>query len=788
MTRAPLGLALVLLVASAGACGDDDDDDDGGAMSARGYDAISYDLTARFDWETRRFHVTEEITVRLVEGNRRVDLDAEVDVARVHAGGAELPFTREGTELRVDVSSLEGETVTFTVDFETGPSAAMFAGASRDGDPVTSRVVYTQSEPDYGRLWLVGNHRPADRALFSFEMTVAADEDVISNGTRVRDESTVEGRVVGYALDAPIPTYIMAFAAGQLVKHERTGGMVPLALWHRRGLVVDVDANFDMLAEQMAVFEDLLGPYPWDTYAVVLLPLFGGGMENASITFNDELTGQGTPSFNLNAHELAHQWFGDWVTVASFEDLWIKEGMATLLASEASRGTRDLEGRGRLFGIDFAFAPDDAIRDPLLTDRQRYTSGPYTRAASLLTQIRAREGDDAFWAAARKVLEDHALGSIDGETFLAALGASDAEVAVEAKGSPELTLVAEGSGLRLSLADPAHTLLVPLGVTVVDGAGAATTSMLAAGGSITVEDRAGGYLALDEGDVHALGSFAYQGYDRWRERRLATEAAAVAAFATRSPSVQEQVLLDEGAPFFPAGELPAFYASLDSTSARRYAEISACRALRAGIGGWDAVIGPILQMPAVTSFSTSFSACGPTVATTLFGAELVTAAAATDGPSATRLQYLMSFDYGAATFETIARVARQGSQLELRDLALTRLGAQAAPGFGYTAVPGEQTETWKAFFREQLAGATSGTRYLAVWRGIRGLRDETALAAAGARMRQVPLSAGNQRAVICEARVFASQQAFASFGAALQPWGDLSEPARLALESAAGCD
>ena len=288
----------------------------------------------------------------------------------------------------------------------------------RDDDPVASRVLFTDSEPDRGRRWLVGDHVPADRATFALELTIPADHDAIANGERTGDRASADGRVVSYAIAEPIPTYLMAFATGELDHVERTSGRVPLAVWFRRGLALDAAANLDMLAEQLATFEALLGPYPWSRYAVVLVPQYGGGMENATITFDNELSGQGVLGFGLSAHELAHQWFGDWVTMHGYDDVWVKEGMATLLAAEADRARRDRDGTGRWFGSDFNFNPDDAVVDPALTGLDKYTSGPYERAAWLMTQIRARIGDAAYWAGARKVLADHARGTITGEQFV----------------------------------------------------------------------------------------------------------------------------------------------------------------------------------------------------------------------------------------------------------------------------------------------------------------------------------------------------------------------------------
>jgi hypothetical protein len=257
---------------------------------------------------------------------------------------------------------------------------------------------------------------------------VGLNEDVVANGTRTKDERHDGQRVVRYEMNDPLPTYTMAFAAGEIEHRDRTTGRIPISVWYRRGLMLDPNDMLGLLSDAMTSFENLVGPYPWPAYAVVLLPEFSGGMENTTITFTTETSGQANPGTNLQAHELAHQWFGDWVTVATFDDVWIKEGMATLLAPEADRAQRDADGKGRRFGSYFAFSPNDAIRDRALVGLAKYTSGPYQRAAWLLTQIRERVGDVAFWQSLRQVLAKYALGSIDSESFVRSFGLDDPTV------------------------------------------------------------------------------------------------------------------------------------------------------------------------------------------------------------------------------------------------------------------------------------------------------------------------------------------------------------------------
>src|SRR5262249_26198581 len=300
----------------------------------------------------------------------------------------------------------------------------------------------------------------------------------------------------------------------------------PLSLWYRRGLAVDAEAHLDVVALAMAAFEPLIGPYPWDSYATVLLPQFPGGMENATITFNVETSGQANVSFGLNAHELAHHWFGDWVTMHDFDDVWVKEGMATLLASEADRARRDTEGKGRRFGFDFGFYQGDAVRDSTLKGLDKYTSGPYQRAAWMITQIRAKVGETAFWQSLRNMLAARALGDVDSEGFIRSFAPALDEptiqkllAAIDRKPPPAVAIATAPSGadtsVTLTLTDPSAQLIAPLGVAVVAADGTAVTRTLDVGVPLQVTVPSGGYLAPDEADVHPDWGYSFVTNDFW---------------------------------------------------------------------------------------------------------------------------------------------------------------------------------------------------------------------------------------------------------------------------------
>lgn len=775
----------------------------------RSYDAIAYALSGSLDWEARELRAEEDITVALA-GAPVIELDARVHVEEVTAGGEELGFAHDAGAglLRVDLGPVAGAggEVTFRVRYRAPASSALVLTGPRDDDPVAARVAYTSSEPDRARSWLVSNDHPSDRAAFSVELELAAGEDAIGNGERTDDRPAGGGRIVRHEIAQPLPTYLMAFAAGELVRAELATGRVPLAVWHRRGAAVDAPAHLALLARQLAHFEALLGPYPFSRYAVVLIPGFPGGMENATITFNSEASGQGAINEVLNAHELGHQWFGDWVTMRDYRDVWIKEGMATLLAAEASRPARDAAGVGRLFGASFNFARGDAIVDDSLTGLARYTSGPYERAAWLLTQIRARIGEAAFWGSLRQVLAAHALGSIDGESFVRAFaphldGAAIARIlaTLDHAGAPAIEVAVAGSTVTLSLADPAGFLLDPIPLTVVDAAGVAAPHALAPGALLAVDVPVGGYLAPDERDVHPFWHLSFEitpeSDSRLRSVLAPATAAARDAFAARSAGAQERAIALSDLPGLPPGEVPAVHAALDSSVAQRGLVADGCRALAALPDGDPEIpaladaLAPLLAAPAAAGYVTGLGSCGRAVSPALRAelAALVDQGAAIPPARLARLEHLLGLDYGAAdTFALLSRLATSAPSIRHRDLALDRLGLQASPP--YSGVPAGSIEAYRAFFRARLAGTRSGTRLLTLWRGIVGVRAEGALPDVAALLHEVPLAAASQRRIVCEAfELGGASAAWPAFQAAAQPWDELSDEAAEALADPAAC-
>ncbi|WP_441292086.1 M1 family aminopeptidase [Sorangium sp. KYC3313] len=780
-----LRVACLLLGSLAAACSDEGP----APLEGSAFDVERYDLRGEFDWERSRLVATLGLTLSLTgDGPRTVVLDsavAEVKEVRRKGGGA-LPHALDPQRqaLAIDLSSepeaMSGAPIALEIDYEALSGDALRAVPARIGDPVAVRAVYTVSEPLGASRWMPCHNAPSDRAIFSIAMRVDGGETLIANGDLVGDEDLgASGHIVRYETAYSLPPYLMAFAIGDFEVERGTKGDLPIAVWHRRGLPGDHGRMVDELARAIGRFEELLVPYPFEKYALVLLPDFSvGGIEHASISFQrEERSTQPALASDLllTTHELSHQWFGDLVTVETWDDLWIKEGMATLLEQEGARVYTDESGAGTLNGDELDPRDGDAVRDPSLAPGEKYTSGPYGRAAWLLTQIRSLAGEEAFWSALRGVLEERRFGTIGTDDFLdafaPALGpeaAARARRAVVARALPWLTVdPAPSGGAFVTVHDPEGALVAPLELAWVAGDGPARVQTLAPGERVEVAPaRPGELLVVDPQDRHP--EWAFLSTDRDLEAYAATLA------PRRVPADPEGVsrFLDVGGAHqlaalqggLPEGlapeEFEAFVEGLDGEAARAVSLAAACDVacapgLDAGVrGAWSSVLTGLLAGAPYSyglDYVGSYASCSAVVSPEALFAEdwsALEAGLASGGVSDVRLQYLSKFRLPPeAALRTWGRVARMASSVRARVLAIRHL-ATYVDGLDPAAL-----SAFRAFFAGVL-GATDVSDVLAA--------DLRAVVASAA-----PTAAGNQGALDGLARVLRSPAARSAHPAAV---------------------
>ncbi|WP_394846802.1 aminopeptidase [Pendulispora brunnea] len=711
------------------------------------YDVERYDLRGELDWEHQRLVATVGITVK-ARGLETLVLDSAVQVKAVRsATGIPLPFSvdAEHRKLRVDLSPLAGGATQLAIDYEAqgvysdgSLENGFFMLPPLEGDPAASRVAFTFSEPSSKPSWMPCHDTPSDRAVFSIELKLPSNEKLLANGRLIFDEAEENTGThrVKYDSGFTLPTYLMAFNVGDFaVEERRAHSGLPISLWHRRGIPNDDRTALRESIRALETFERLLGPYPFEHYAQVFAP-GAMGEENTTISLLGEayLDYSLYPSINIAGHELGHQWFGDLVTVETFYDLWIKEGMATLLEMENMRGYLD-EGNVGTLGVE---RRDPRDGEPVVRDRSMpilpYGTGPYARANWVLSQIRYLTGERVFWSTLRKILREHRFGTIGTEAFvhefaphLGSEATAQVQRALVAKRIPRLQVEPAPAGAFVTLRDPDGALVTPMVARWIAPDGTKRDQELTVDARVELAPRTPGeFLVVDPLDVHPNAKkFATQdsvasgkNYESSVVPLLVPKGAGALAQWLRVGGLHHTALLSRKLPALSPEQFGPFVAKLGAEGAKMLAIQRACEVasdssldpnLRAA---WSKALSRALRSPPSTIGlqevrTTGFPACSNVVdVESVFASDWAKLEANPPdrGLSEARVAYLSQFDLPPARAWSVwTNVAKRSTSLNQRERAVKALSKYA-----YTSrVPAEAIPSWRAFFVERLTQSQS---------------------------------------------------------------------------------
>ncbi|WP_406139857.1 aminopeptidase N [Streptomyces sp. NBC_01089] len=410
-------------------------------LSVDGY-AVALDLRSAVgdgpEDEPRTFRSVTTVRFRSAEAgvSTFADLIAP-SVTSVRLNGRELDPATVFDGSRIALDGLAAENV-LVVDAQCAYSRTG-EGMHRFVDPEDGEVyLYTQYEPADSRRVFANFEQPDLKAPYTFEVTAPDGWTVWSNGVGERT-----GEVWSFAETKPISTYITAVVAGpyhhvtdvyRRTLEDGTELEIPLGALCRKGLARHFDADdiFLVTKQGLDFFHDHFDfPYPFGKYDQAFVPEYNlGAMENPGlVTFREEYVYRGKVTraayerrANVILHEMAHMWFGDLVTMVWWDDLWLKESFADFMGSFSMvNATRFTDGWITFANNRKAWAyradqlpsthPVTAdIRD--LEDAKLNFDGiTYAKGASVLKQLVAYVGQDAFLEGARRYFKRNAYGN-----------------------------------------------------------------------------------------------------------------------------------------------------------------------------------------------------------------------------------------------------------------------------------------------------------------------------------------------------------------------------------------
>jgi aminopeptidase N len=406
-----------------------------GQLGNGGYDVQKYTLTIDVDDTLRSLSGIAVIDAVATQTLSQFNLDLiGLEVKSVFVNGDPAIYLFEQPELTIRplIRLPDGEAFRIEINYGGIPSVRRGGNSFATGWFNYPGGVLVASEPDGASNWFPNNNHPLDKALFDITLTVPVPMVALSNG--VLTETTEEAGQLTYhwVMDDPMATYLATVNIDEFILDEsmsesgvRIRNYFPVELAQRGAEV------FARQGEMIDFFETVFGPYPFAEYGAVVadtnlnfalenqtLSLFGRGV------LGDGGLRSGTPPESVIAHELAHQWFGNSVSLSQWRDIWLNEGFATyaqVLWLDHTSGRAAADSLLKSFYLQIntpllAAAGTAAPGNPPRT--QLFNGSVYVRGAWVLHALRLAVGDELFFRILKTYADRFAYGNATTEDFI----------------------------------------------------------------------------------------------------------------------------------------------------------------------------------------------------------------------------------------------------------------------------------------------------------------------------------------------------------------------------------
>ena len=392
-----------------------------------GINVLHYDISLDVEPAAGTIAGKAVITLRAPRTLDRFALDLHaLSVSEVLVNGTAANFSRKGDKLEITPakSLRSGEKVNVTVAYGGVPDP--LADPTAPGDNLFlgwfnhRKSAYVVSEPVGASTFFPANDEPTDKATYRFKITVPEGYTAVANGTLVAQTPVDGKRRFIWSMTEPMTTWLATVHVNKFtadLRHAPDG--TPISLYVPEGTP---QSHIDGLAKagpMLTYFETLIGRYPFRSYGSVIVDdpkLYYALETQAMSTFPEDAS---PPDEAFVSHELAHQWFGNSVSVAKWEDLWIAEGAATFFETWwQHRKDRAAFDQAMLDIYDYVVAQN---LGPAVVDRPEdlFSDRTYYRGGAALYALQLQIGDSSFFNIMKHFAQDNRGRNVTSEDFIA---------------------------------------------------------------------------------------------------------------------------------------------------------------------------------------------------------------------------------------------------------------------------------------------------------------------------------------------------------------------------------
>lgn len=330
-----------------------------------------------------------------------------MEITTVLEGDKVANYSFSKNKIHILPSESKENTRTFKVFYEGIPERGLVISTTKFGQ----RSFFGDNWPNLARHWLPSVDHPYDKATIEFRITAPEDYDVVATGEKLEESNLGNGfKLTTYKEPAPVAMKVVTIGVTKFASKllDVVHG-IPVTAWVYPENRLEGFSDYNVASKVLGYFIENIGPYSYAKLANMQAKTQWGGLENAGTIayFENSVTGKNTVEA-LIAHEIAHQWFGNSATEASWNHVWLSEGFATyfsILYLEHVYGDekrKDELALDRKQIIDYYKQNPSPIVDLTIKDPMRVLSiNSYQKGGWVLNMLRHKLGDDLFWKGIR---------------------------------------------------------------------------------------------------------------------------------------------------------------------------------------------------------------------------------------------------------------------------------------------------------------------------------------------------------------------------------------------------